>query len=428
MISAAADFSAFGGALDDEPLKVVEGGDAFDLAHMSEAARKFEEEIRGGDSTGDKTSSDDHDATDENGHDHAVNPTRPLASEGTTIRSGSGDHVNVFEDFGDPESSGSTSAAATTSTTADTNARPAIKAGDEQSASSRLMQMIGVTNDGNEADSDDKNEEKQDKESAVGDVKAEPVASLFRFSSGVSKNPWEAPSSTNAAPQESFGGLDLAAKLQESAVDQTGMQIEAERLKREEMERIRLMEAEEEKRRALRAQQQQQAELLLRQQQQVAAREQQQKQAQQGPSQIELILTERISTILENSWGRADLLSVLSTLHNEDARVVPLLGTVDALRALVARHPRRFALAKDQSFGAEVAVLLMNNATWQQQKQAEELQRRQQEEHQKILAAQQEAARIEAQTRAKNKSPEPVVITDSPWYYADPQRNVQVCG
>ena len=40
---------------------------------------------------------------DEDGVLHNVDPSRPLAGTGTTIRSGSGDHVNVFEDFGDEE-------------------------------------------------------------------------------------------------------------------------------------------------------------------------------------------------------------------------------------------------------------------------------------------------------------------------------------
>jgi hypothetical protein len=409
-IGAAADFSAFGGTLDGEPLKA--GVDAFDLAQMSEAAKNFEDDFRGNKNNSDNSRDSSGDDDD---HDHTVNPTRPLASAGTTIRSGSGDDVNVFEDFGEPEARAK-------------NDGPTIKSGDEaQTASSRLMQMIGVTNDANtnETETSSKIEQKET-ENTKEEAKADSAASLFSFSLGVSKNPWGDPSPSASNAQPEVFGLDLAAKLRDSTVDKHAeMQNEvADRMKKEEMERIRLIEVEEEKRRvALAAQQQQQAELLAR--QQAAAREQQ-KQSQQGPGQVELILTERISTILENSWGRSDLVSVLSTLHNEDSRVVPLLGTVNALSALIARHPRRFALAKDPSFGTEMAVLLMNNASWQQQQQAEEVQRKQQEEHQKMMAARQEAARVEAETRAQNVQATPIIITDKPWFYADPQGNVQV--
>ena len=430
-MAAASDFSAFGGALDDEPLKA--GSDAFDLAQMSKAAREFEEDLRGG--SGASSVSD----SDGNQNDQSVNATRPLASAGTTIRSGSGDDVNVFEDFGEPEKNGSV-------TNVDSNNTSPIKSGEKQSASSRLMQMIGVggKNGSNEAKMNDEGEpqtaddpQKENIDNIVENANAESgAASLFSFSSGISKNPWGNPSASTPSAQEesSSFGLDLAAKLRDSQQQQQQVELqkESERLKMEEMERMRLREAEEEQRRVvLLAQQQQaqQAELRLRQQQaaareqqqQQAQQQQQQQQAQQANAQIELILTDRIAAVLENSWGRSDLMSVLSTLHNEDSRVVPLLGTVDALRALIARHPRRFALMKDPSIGTEMAILIMNNVQWQQHKQAEDLQRRQQEEHrQKMLAAQQEAA---SRTEAEKSKP---VITDSPWYYADPQGNVQV--
>ncbi len=457
-MTAAADFSMFGGSLDDDPLSahsgsgVRSGSGAFDLGDMSEAARKFEEDFRGAKSSGngikhekDLDDSDDGDKNDEENNYHIVNPTRPLASEGTTIRSGSGDDVNIFEDFGDPNSIMESSASTTAkSKDGDSNNEPSIKSGDEQSASSRLMQMIGVSNDANEKEHNNEDGNATDK--TLPSTTFETVAPFMGFSSGISKNPWGDPapiSSTSVSNQKELFGLDLAAKLRESSNDQlTGSgqndaTAGADRVRREEIERMRLLEEEAKRRATLLAQQQQQqqqAELLLRQQQQqqqqqqqVAEREQQQKQASQpGPSQIELILTERISTILENSWGRSNLMSVLSTLHSEDPRVVQLLGNVDALRALIARHTRRFALANDPTYGTEMAVLLMNNATWQQQQQADELRRRQ-EEHQKLIAArQQEAARIEAEQRAKEASSQQVVVTNSPWYYADPQGNVQV--
>ena len=58
-----------------------------------------------------------------------------------------------------------------------------------------------------------------------------------------------------------------------------------------------------------------------------------QQQQQSAHSQVELVLMERISVILENSWGRSDLVSILNTLHSEDSRVIPLLGNAEALSA-----------------------------------------------------------------------------------------------
>ena len=428
---AAADFSAFGGNLEDDPLQIT---GEFDLGVMSEAAMKFEEDLRRGSGSGNSSQKGGSDGDGEV-NDRHVNPKRPLASEGTTIRSGSGDNVSVFEDFDEPDMSNKDTSE---------ESRNSIKAGEEQTASSRLMQMIGVTNDTKEdsnAEGEDTNVDATATDTTATNetITSEPATtSLFSFSSGVSKNPWgdPTPSSSTSTPPESFG-LDLAAKLQESSIDpQLNMTNESERLKREEMERMRMREQEEEKRRATLLAQQQQAELVLRQQQ--AAREQQQKQAQQqqqahsqqpqqGTSQIELILIDRISTILENTWGRSDLLSILSTLHNEDSRLIPMLRTIDILRALITRHPRRFALVKDPAFGSEMAVLLMNNAAWQQQRQAEELElRRAQEEERRMLQAR-EAARLEEEARKNNAKTEQITITDSPWYYADPQGNVQVC-
>jgi len=376
---AAADFSAFGGSLDDAPKSV--GGDAFDLAKIADAAKEFDDEARG-------------DALNEdlNGNDHAVNPTRPLASAGTTIRSGSGDNVNVFEDFAAVDKS---------------SKNEPIRSGDDpQSASSRLMQMIGVSSGDEKVGGDAPTDSK--------DAPAETnIFSAFGASS-VPSNPWGAPLSEPKPEPTVNGGLDLSAKLREAR------QVESQN---SELEMLRKRKEEEEKRRlALLAQQQAEA------QAREAAMQKQQQQAQQPEySQVELILTERISTILENSWGRSDLMTILQTLHNDDSRVVPLLATADALRALIVRHPRRFALTKDPTFGAEMAVLVMNNSQWQQHQASEEMQRRQQQEdHQKILAAKKEAesrAKAEAEARAS----ENIVITDAPWYYADPHGNIQVC-
>jgi hypothetical protein len=446
-LPAATDFSAFGGSLDDDPIPVSASGggigagasgsssNAFDLGNMSDAARQFELELHG--EQGD---------TEKNGGNNSSgnkNTTRPLTQKGTTIQSGSGDDVNVFEDFGAPDSNNNSS---NTTTSAAEQSNNTSAGGQEQSKSSRLMQMIGVTEKDNDTLQEQKEEQSHEsKESLVSTSEAGGATgptSLFSFSTGLSKNPWGEPLSTttndnsnttatsaNATTQQdpsstSSFGVDLAVKLQESSATSTKDQShDSERLRLEEMERIRLMD--EEKRRVslmTQQQQQQQAELRLRQQQQ---------QQQQGPGQVESILTERISKILENSWGRSDLMSILSTLHSEDNRVAALLGTVDALRALIARHPRRFALAKDPAFGSEMAVLLMDNNAWKQHQQAEEIQRRRQEEEQqlqKIIAGKEAAARLEAEKRksAAASAAEVIRITDAPWFYLDPQGNVQV--
>ncbi|GFH61637.1 hypothetical protein CTEN210_18113 [Chaetoceros tenuissimus] len=354
---AAADFSAFGGSLEDDP---VSSSGGFDLVSMAEATKAFDDQVRGNTSTSENFES----------HDHAINPTRPLASAGTTIRSGSGDDVNVFEDFDAPNAN-----------------NDAVKSGNVEStsASSRLMQMIGV--EGTDV---------MNKEPQV-DTSGNTTGDNFNiggFNSipSISSNPWGAPmpsTTTTANNDSSNTGLDLAAKIRES----TNMEMEMRRKQEEERQRAAALEAQRQA--AIQSQQQQQAQ-----------------QAQPEYSSVELILCERVSTILENSWGRSDLMTILQTLHNDDARVVPLLGTVEALKALLQRHPHRFGLTKDPTFGAEMAVLIMNNAQYTQQKANEELKKRQEEEQLKMR---------EAEAKAR----EQVVITDDPWFYADPQGNIQ---
>ena len=223
----------------------------------------------------------------------------------------------------------------------------------------------------------------------------------FNAIPSISSNPWGAPmtsttTSTTSTANDSNTGLDLAAKMRES----TNMEMEMRR-KQEEEERRRVAALEAQRQAAMQSQQQQQ--------------QAQQAQPQPEYSSVELILCERASTILENSWGRSDLMTILQTLHNDDARVVPLLGTVEALKALLQRHPHRFGLTKDPTFGAEMAVLIMNNAQYTQQKANEELKKRQEEEQLKMREA-------EAIAREQQQ----VVITDDPWFYADPQGNIQV--
>lgn len=376
---AAADFSAFGGSLEDEPKK--SNGNVFDLAMMAEATKKFDEEVRGVGESGSVGVMESH--------DHAVNPKRPLAGVGTTIRSGSGNDVNVFEDFDAPDAV----------TTDDDAIRPGTVT---QSASSRLMQMIGVST------SEDKGLDSEDVIQPQPESTEPNVFGVFGAPTIVPSNPW-------GAPMPSVGGvgvgLDLNLKLREVS------QPESQNVELE----MRKKQLEEEKRRAALLAQQQ-AEQQVK--QSVVPNQQPQTRHQPEYSQVELVLAERISTVLENCWGRADLMTILQTLHSDDSRVIPLLGSVDALRALIVRHPLRFALTKDPTFGSEMAALVMNNLQWQQHKAAEELQHRQQEEHQKMLAAKEAEARAKVEAQARLS--QPVIITDAPWFYADPQGNIQV--
>ena len=110
------------------------------------------------------------------------------------------------------------------------------------------------------------------------------------------------------------------------------------------------------------------------------------KERQGVQNQVERVLMERVGVILENSWGRAPLLTVFNTLRAEDPRVVPLLNTVEALQALLLRNPRRVALRLEN--GEAMAFLLLTNAQW----------------------------------AGQDKLPR---ITDAPWYYSDPQKNIQ---
>ena len=332
---------------------------------MSEAAKKFEEELHGKDSSRANSSSNLEGGL-EDGDAH----TRKIG-DGTEIRSGSGDDVNVFEDFGDPNSDSAPAPAAATSETTG-----GIESGGEKSASSRLMEMIGVGGGAGGAE----------QPAVQQDPAPKPATSNI---GGVPLNPWGEPVQQQQQQQAPIQGMDIAARMAEE-------------------QRARQQQEEEEaKRRAE----------IERQQREAAARQQQQQQQQQGPSQVELILVERVCAILENSWGRSDLMSILTTLHAEDSRVIPLLGNVDALRALVARHPRRIQLAKDPSLGAEMAILLLSNAQWQQAKAQEEQQRAQQEELQR---------RQQLLQQQMAQEPLPPVNPNAPWFYTDPNGQVQV--
>ena len=462
----------------------------FDLSDLSEAARRFEVELHGPSSlmrpsvenvgsigSVGSVGSVGGSVDKENAPHltHAVDPHRPLASEGTTIKSGSGNDVNVFEDFGMPTEDDQSSGAN------DGQDEAGIKSGHEESASSRLMGMIGVKPGGSGENETESNEvgsqllsslsvgvvsavgetEKSDPPTPSVDssVESSAVGATITVpsTSSIPRNPWGDTilPAASSLPEQSGTGMNLSARLEAALAEQKAREaaakeaVEAEDMRRrEEAELIRLRQEEEEKQRqaTMRAQREaeEQAARVAVQQRAMQAQQQQQAAAASGHSQVELILMERISAILENSWGRSDLLSILHTLHAEDSRVIPLLGSVDALRALVVRHPRRIQLVNDPAFGAEMAVLAMTNAQWQQQQQQQEAQmraqqeemkrhqrqRQQEEEEQRRVQQQMQAAaraQAEAEERANSVAPQsPLQISEAPWYYADPQGNIQV--
>jgi len=80
---------------------------------------------------------------------------------------------------------------------------------------------------------------------------------------------------------------------------------------------------------------------------------------------VELVLIERVSSILENSLGRSDLTFILFTMLANDSSVIAILSTVDALRSLIVRHPLRIQLGWDPNVGAEMAALRLTNAQWE---------------------------------------------------------------
>lgn len=388
----AADFSSFG-SIPDNPKECVD--EAFNFDRMAEATLKFETELRGDLKFETELRSGNHDDDEEDEQEEVnatpVDASRPLATTGTTIRSGSGNNVNVFEDFDD----------IVLETQANSTAIQPVK--ESPDASLRLMQMIGITplqptEGASDAIVDGLNlnpwaSTSGKQESQDSSVPVENIA-------GLSNNPW---GGVTASPQVG-SGFDLVARLEAVAQEQKAQENMQIRLAREQ-EMIRRRQAEEEAQRRALAQKQ--------------AEEQTRQQQPQGLSQVELILMERISLILENSWGRSDLVSVLSTLHSEDPRVIPLLGNVDALRSLVTRHPRRIALRHDPAFGSEMAVLLMTNAQFQQQQQIQDVENR---------VRQEEIQRLEQQRRIHTLPKEqstPAIDPNASWFYSDPQGNVQ---
>jgi hypothetical protein len=399
---AASDFSSFGALPPEDGVGGGGGGggnDAFDFDKMTEASAKIEKELHG---------YKESDSEEEQNAKKMVDVSRPLASAGTTLVSGSGNGVNVFEDFDAPNVSDND---AKTRVTGDKKEVTVVRGGDEDpSASSRLMQMIGVSRD---PANDQANNNAEPSSNPWGSsasandgpnntTTSDPIIGGNSGGASISLNPWGDPIVPASASSEqtagSGGGMNLG-----------GIHLRPFSAEEKNLEAQRLSERGNIAR--------QEAEMLARRRQE---EEEANRRALPQQSQIELVLMERICTILENSWGRNDLVSILTTLHTEDSRVVPLLGNIDALRALIARSPQRVNLRRDPGLAGEMAVLVMTNTQWQEQQQIqariqqEELRRRQLEEEAK--------ARLQAQNQLAAS-----IKKDAPWFYSDPQNNIQVC-
>jgi len=412
---AASDFSSFGALPPDD------SSSAFDFDKMAEASAKLEKELHG-----DRGSDDEADPS----NTKSVDVSRPLASAGTTLVSGSGNDVNVFEDFDTPVTSDSEGETKAPPATTDDKEVIAVRGGDEDpSASSRLMQMIGVTREpandqaskntlpsepssnpwgSSASNSDGPSNTTTSMDPLIGGIAGVPSNA---GGTSISLNPWGDPivpaaaSSQQAVPSGggmNLGGIHLSPFSAEEKNLEAQRAAEREKIARQEAEMLarRQQEEEEGKRRAL--------------------AQQQQPSPQQ--SQIELVLMERICTILENSWGRNDLLSILTTLHSEDSRVVPLLGNIDALRALIARSPQRVSLRREPGLAGEIAVLAMTNSQWQEQQQhQQQIQARMQQEEMRRRHLEEEAkARLQTQNQLSA-----LIKKDAPWFYSDPQNNIQ---
>jgi len=430
VMGAASDFSSFG-ALPSE-----DNDQTFDFDKMTKASAKLEKELHGGESQ------DSDDESDQQ-NKKKVDVSRPLASAGTTLLTGCGNDVSVFEDFDTPATSdveGSDLSSKSTKSKDDKEI-PTVRGGDEDpSASSMLMKMIGVSRD-TSADETSKDTvptqqpnsnpwgssmgiDPSNTTSAIDPIMGAIGAGPSNTGASISLNPWGDPiaqSSTSQPLPGGGGGMNLGIHLSSFSAEQKNREAliasERENVARREAELLRRQQEEEEKQRCALAQQQEE-ERARQQQSAMQQQEQQQQQASSQQSQIELVLMERICTILENSWGRADLVTILTTLHSEDSRVIPLLSNVESIRALIARSPQRVSIRRDSGLGDEMAVLVLTNEQWQEQKQhqarieQEELLRRQMEEEEK--------ARMEAQNR--------LIVSmkqDDPWYYSDPQNNIQ---
>jgi hypothetical protein len=415
---AASDFSSFGALPAGE-----DDDNVFDFEKMAEASRKLEDEIHGlPKGNEDEDEGDDDDDESEMHSKKKVDISRPLASAGTTLVSGSGDDVNVFEDFDTP-SEPATELESDTAASMDSIATtPAVRGGDEDpSASSRLMKMIGVSrqtmqegDDASKSSSNPWGASPNGGHENSGVTSIDPIIGTISGGIGVSLNPWGDPVTSTSGSQAS-AGMDLGILLGPVDGEQKSREIQIS----SDREQMALQEAEVRRRRF--QQEEAQRRSLVLQKAELERQQQPAVQHQTSPQQkqIELVLMERICVILENSWGQSDLGSVLSTLHSEDSSVIPFLSNVDSLRALIARSPYRVALRRDPGFGGDIAVLLMTNAQWQQQQQVQA--RMQHEELHRRKMEKEAAARAQAQGRLVAS-----INHKAPWFYSDPQNNIQV--
>ena len=392
--NAAADFSAFG-MIPDDPKDTTQGEplEAFNFDDMAAASNRFDKILRGGsDATGDAPS---------DSADGALEPDMVSEPDVSSLPA---------------------------------QDRPAEQPGN-QSPSSRLMQMIGVGQldaAGQEAPPADDHVAPQNHTEpasnpwAIGNGGSELENHIRNDQGGATQpdlafNPWSKdPEPVSNSVQKHEVGFDLAARA--GVVASTGISGNGESLlkRRQEQEaqqsrdgRLQGIGMVQEQDDSLHARK-------LAQEQQLRQQQQMQQQQQSGYSQVELILMERISLILEKSWGRADLVTLLTTLHAEDSRVVPLLGTTDALRALLARHPARVAIRPDHGFGIDMAILLLTQTQFQN------------EPGQKDTPAAEPAQKETFVQSTPNVPPPappapPPIVDGAPWYYSDPQKNIQVC-
>lgn len=435
----ASDFSSFGMPMADI---MMDGGGTnnktnnkkqdtlLDLSTLSEAALKLDQEIHPSSGTSNVIPK----SSNLLDHRKEVNPTRPLASAGTTIRSGSGENVNVFEDFDDET--------AAFEDEEPPSADELVFVGDKDAAPSLIEEEAEETEEEVPAVISSSEPEEEETPIPIPEAAAETSASsrlmqMIGMDSTAtstiidSPSPWglELKPSFNLVPRNPWG-------------EPGGASHEAEwkALQEAELQRQRQVEEqllEEQKRMArIRLQQQQQEEEERKRAAEVAARKAGAPQQQQ-PSQVEMVLIERISTVLENSWGKSDLVTILTALHRDDPRVIPLLPNQDALRALLLRHPNRIQMGRDPAYGVDIAALTLTNAQFvvlqqqQEQQQQQEIQRQQQQ----LLLAQQQQQRQQAEAQARavfqqqqqqqQQHQRPTVSTNAPWYYADPQGNIQ---
>ncbi len=407
-VGPASDFTEFG-ALPGS----LGGGkmEKFDLCDMANAASAFEEEMAALRLADKEAAAKTVNNSNNNNNNKNVNRI-------DTIMRSAGDNVNVFEDIGDDDGAASHN----------NHHQQSSNIHKSNAAGSRLMQMIGAGS------------------TSSGESSASLSAAPIRPSL-VPSNPWGTSSKSSSSKDAEAAAKEAAAAEAENAA----------RLEREEAaaEAAKLAAAEEARENARRNEAAAEASAVAQQasalaQQQLEAAEAQQRAAALAAynAQVESVLMERICALLEANWGKVEINSVLSTLHREDERVIPLLRSTDELRSLIIRNVNRVQLVKVNGNGAEFAVLVTNNNPLQQQQAA--LQQQQQQAAQQQAAARQQVQAAEAAAIAKlqadarererllllhEQQQQAAAIaaqkqqlaggSNNAWYYADPQGAIQ---